>query len=104
MTSMNWNLPSLRRIFRPTRQRTIRNKHNFRPRVESLETRLAPANVNVLTYHYDPFLLGSDTQETDLTPATVNSSNFGKLVSMPVDGYTYASPVCVIDGFIAGAP
>jgi hypothetical protein len=85
---MNWNLSTLRRVFKPTRQRTIRNKRNFRPRVESLETRLAPANVNILSFHYDPFIQGSDTQETNLTPLNVNSANFGKLASMPVDGYT----------------
>src|SRR5262252_7827676 len=102
MTLMNWNLSPLRRVFKPTRQRTIRNKRNFRPRVESLETRLAPANVNVLTYHYDPFLLGQDTQETNLTPANVNQNNFGKLASVPVDGYTYASPVYVHGVMIGG--
>src|SRR5262249_25472117 len=95
---------TLRRVFKPTRQRTIRNKRNFRPRVESLETRLAPANVNILSYHYDPFIQGSDTQETDLTPLNVNSSNFGKLVSMPVDGYTYASPLYVTGVMISGTP
>src|SRR5262249_49257201 len=92
MTVMNWNVLSPRRMFNPTRQRTIRDKRNFRPGVESLETRLAPANVNVLTYHYDPLLLGQDTQETNLTPGNVNQNNFGKLASMPVDGNTYATP------------
>jgi hypothetical protein len=102
MTSMKWNLSTLRRMFKQNRQRPIRNKHHFHPRVESLETRLAPANVNVTTYHYDPFLLGQDTQETNLTPSNVNSSNFGKLISMPVDGYTYASPVYVHGVMIGG--
>jgi hypothetical protein len=101
---MNWNVPSLRRMFKPTRQRTIRNKRNFRPGVESLETRLAPANVNVLSFHYDPFLQGSDTQETDLTPLNVNASNFGKLASVAVDGYTYASPLYVHGLMIGGTP
>src|SRR5262249_25694663 len=105
---MIWNLSSLRRIFKPTRQRTIRNKRNFRPHVESLETRLAPANVNVLSFHYDPFIQGQDTQETILTPAAgttqVNGTNFGLLTSNPVDGYTYAQPLYVHGVMIGGVP
>jgi hypothetical protein len=101
---MNWNLSTLRRVFKPTRQRTIRSKRNFRPRVESLETSLAPANVNVLTFHLDPFIQGANTQETDLTPADVNSANFGKLATMPVDGYTYAQPMYVHGMMTNGTP
>jgi hypothetical protein len=70
--------------------------------VENLETRLAPANVNILSFHYDPFIQGQDTQETDLTPLTVNSSNFGKLASVSVDGYTYAQPLYVHGLMIGG--
>jgi hypothetical protein len=61
--------------------------------VERLETRLAPANVDVLTYHYDNFLSGNNTREEILTPANVNSTNFGKLFSQPVDGQIYATPL-----------
>jgi hypothetical protein len=64
-----------------------------RPAVEWLETRLAPANVDVLTYHYDSFLGGSNTQETMLTPANVNVNSFGKLFTQAVDGYVYATPL-----------
>jgi len=68
-------------------------KRPFRPRVEHLETRLAPANVDVLTYHYDALLGGSNNQETILTPANVNVDSFGKLFTQPVDGYVYATPL-----------
>ena len=48
---------------------------------------LASAQVNVLTYHNDNARTGQNLAETVLTPATVNSTSFGKLFSYPVDGY-----------------
>jgi hypothetical protein len=61
--------------------------------VERLETRLPPANVDVLSYHNDGFLTGQNLQEEVLTPANVNATGFGKLFSMSVDGYVYATPL-----------
>jgi hypothetical protein len=109
---MTWNLSSMRLIFKATRQRTIRNKRNFRPRVEFLETRLAPANVDVLRGHADipsvpnypagQFLSGDNAQETDLTLTNVNATNFGKLFSQPVDGQIYAQPLYKSNVMIGG--
>src|SRR5437762_3682852 len=73
------------------RRRSVQKR--FRPRVEFLEPRLAPANVDVLTWHNDNMLSGSNNQEEILTPANVSSGNFGRLFTYPVDGYVYAQPL-----------
>src|SRR5258705_9936023 len=63
--------------------------------LECLEPRLALANVPVLTGHNDALLSGSNTQETILTPANVNPTNFGNLFNYAIDGYAYAQPLYV---------
>ena len=47
----------------------------------------------VFTQRYDNSRSGANTQEVFLTPANVNSSEFGKLFSLPVDGQVYAQPL-----------
>jgi fibronectin type 3 domain-containing protein len=49
----------------------------------------------VLTYHNDNVSSGANLTETMLTPANVNSTSFGKLLSTPVDGQVYAQPLYV---------
>ena len=68
-------------------------RRSFRPTVEFLEPRLAPANVDVLSWHNDNMLSGLNNQETILTPASVSSTNFGSLFTYAVDGYIYAQPL-----------
>ena len=84
----------------------------FRPRIEFLEQRLTPANVDVLTWHNDNLLSGSNNQEENLTPANVSSVvppaklftlNTAAPVSVtapklnpavPLAGYTVAPEAC----------
>src|SRR2546426_920225 len=54
---------------------------------------LLRSQVNITTEHNDNARTGANTQETILTPANVNSLQFGKLLSVAVDGYVYAQPL-----------
>ena len=65
---------------------------------------LLQAQVNVTTEHNDVSRTGQNTQETILTPSNVNSTQFGKLFSVPVDGAVYAQPLYLSAVTIAGVP
>ena len=60
--------------------------------VETLETRVL-MSVNVTSYHYNLAETGANTNETILTPSNVNTTTFGKVASLPVDGQIYAQPL-----------
>ncbi|HEV2468729.1 MAG TPA: hypothetical protein VGS78_06010 [Candidatus Sulfotelmatobacter sp.] len=51
------------------------------------------ASSAVLTYHNDDARDGAYLQEVTLNPSNVNSNQFGKLISYPVDGQIYAQPL-----------
>jgi hypothetical protein len=59
------------------------------------------AQVNVTTWHNDLSRTGVNPQETILTTANVNTSDFGKLFAVPVDGQVYAQPL-VLSGMSIG--
>ncbi len=52
-------------------------------------------NANVLTYHNDNARTGANLRETVLTPANVNSADFGRINFFPVDGKVDAQPLYV---------
>jgi mono/diheme cytochrome c family protein len=58
--------------------------------------------ISVLTYKYDNFRSGANTNEYILTPANVNATTFSKLFGYAVDGYCYASPLYVANLQIPG--
>jgi hypothetical protein len=51
--------------------------------------------IDVLQYHYDLNRTGWNPTETDLTPASVASANFGLLQTLKVDGNVFAQPLIV---------
>jgi uncharacterized protein (TIGR03437 family) len=63
---------------------------------------LSHAGVNILTANGNNDRTNSNLQETQLSPATVNASAFGKLGVFPVDGQVYSQPLVVTGLSIAG--
>ena len=53
------------------------------------------APVSVFTYHNDNNRTGWNPAEIILTPVNVHFQTFGKLFSLPVDGFVYAQPLFV---------
>jgi Immunoglobulin domain len=51
------------------------------------------SSIDVVTYHYDNARTGQNLKETVLSPANVNSSKFGKLGALIVDGLVDAQPL-----------
>ena len=62
----------------------------------------AHAQINITTEHYDNARDGANTSETVLTPSNVNTSEFGKLYSVTVDGYVYAEPLYLYHVNVSG--
>src|SRR4051794_27955230 len=75
-----------------TQTRTHRRGKPAKLGIEQLEPRCM-LSVNVTTWHNDLTRQGDNTAETILTPANVNSGNFGKLFSYAVTGQVYAEPL-----------
>jgi hypothetical protein len=61
------------------------------------------SSVNVLTYHNDIARTGQNLSETTLTPANLNSTNFGKVGNLSVDAAVDAEPLYVSNLTVAGS-
>jgi len=61
-----------------------------------------PAGLSVLTYHNDNARRGANTNEVLLTPANVNATTFGRLITYPTDGLIIAQPLYVAGVVIPG--
>jgi hypothetical protein len=61
------------------------------------------AQVSVLTQRNDPARTGQNLGETVLTPASVSSSQFGKIFTLAVDGTVESQPLYVANLAIAGS-
>jgi len=59
-------------------------------------------HVSVLTYHNDLARTGQNLDETQLTPASVSSGQFGQLFTDPVDGQVYTQPLYLPGVIIPG--
>src|SRR5713226_156159 len=60
------------------------------------------SSVDVITYHYDNGRTGQNLNETTLTPANVNSTQFGKKGEFSVDGRVDAQPLYLSQVTIGG--
>ncbi|CAN5428733.1 hypothetical protein BH10PLA1_BH10PLA1_13860 [soil metagenome] len=60
--------------------------------IESLEDRLQ-LSTSIVSYRNDTTSIGVNPNEAILTPANVNTSSFGKLFTVPLDGQVYAEPL-----------
>ena len=67
-------------------------RRRFTPAIVGLESRHL-LSADVLTYHNDNARDGANTAETTLTLANVNSTDFGKVGFLAVDGKVDAQPV-----------
>jgi hypothetical protein len=56
---------------------------------------MSAAQTTVTTYHYDNYRTGWNSTETVLTPANVNSSSFGLLLTVKLDDQVDAQPLVV---------
>lgn len=81
---------------------TVRATSNTNKAQSAISRVVATAFLGLLTNHNDAGRTGQNLNEVVLTTGNVNSTQFGKLFSYPVDGYTYAQPLYVPNVNVSG--
>ena len=88
------------------RSRNLTSMNSFAPSAICVACLVFPvavsAQVDVLTHHNNRERTGVNLQETVLTPANVNSRQFGMFFKRVVDDQLYAQPLVVTNVKIAG--
>lgn len=83
-------------------QHTIKATSIATPTVSASATVWVTTYPGTFTWRNDAQRSGQNAQELALSPATLNSTNFGKLFSCPVDGEIFAEPLYVANLEISG--
>lgn len=84
---------------RPPQPSTLPPPHLAGEPATRLGHRYTGTPIDVTTYHYDNNRTGWNPTETDLTPASVASAQFGLLTSLAVDGNVLAQPL-LVSGYV----
>jgi hypothetical protein len=83
-------------------QHTIKATSVATPSATASATVWVTSYAGTFTWRNDAQRTGQNPQEAALSPATLNSTNFGKLFSCPVDGEIFAQPLYVANLEISG--
>jgi hypothetical protein len=83
-------------------EHTIKATSAATPTASASATIWVTPYAGTLTWRNDVQRSGQNPEELALSPATLNSTNFGKLFACPVDGQIYAEPLYVANLAISG--
>ncbi len=82
---------------------TVTASNNLKPAQKASVPVVVSNYAGTFTHHNDVARTGQNNNEMALTTGNVNRTQFGKLFSYPVDGYTYAEPLYVPNVNVSGS-